>query len=210
MSLRDWLRREIRGIVQSELGKIQVRADDPIRTFEENRDDITSQLRHASNHSGAGVMIGRDVVIWGGRASDAAGLRLGDGVRVYDGCRLVIDRTSSESGIAVGAGSALNFGCYIDGSGGVTIGERTILGPNVVIVSSSHRVTSDARVTESGKQFASVRIGDDVWIGAGAIIRMGITIGDRAVVGAGSVVTHDVEVGTTVAGNPARPLRDNV
>jgi maltose O-acetyltransferase len=52
-----------------------------------------------------------------------------------------------------------------------------------------------------------VRIGNDVWIGGGAIILPGVTVGDGAVIGAGSVVTRDVGPGQTVAGNPARPRR---
>lgn len=51
------------------------------------------------------------------------------------------------------------------------------------------------------------RIGDDVWIGAGAFIRSGLTIGTGAIIGAHSVVTKDVPPFTIVAGNPARPIR---
>jgi acetyltransferase-like isoleucine patch superfamily enzyme len=210
MSIRDWLRREIAAVVDADLRKIRLHTDDPIRAFEENRAQISAQLRTATNHLGEGVMVGREVVIWGGRTSEAVGLHLHDHVRIYDGCRLVIDRMSSDSGIVIGTRAALNFGCYIDGSGGVQIGARTILGPHVVIVSSSHRVDRAIAVQESGKLFESVRIGEDVWVGAGAIIRMGITIGDGAVIGAGSVVTHDVPGKTTAAGNPARVLTHDV
>ena len=52
----------------------------------------------------------------------------------------------------------------------------------------------------------SIEIGDDVWIGARAVVLPGVVIGDGAVVGAGAVVTRSVPEGTTVAGNPARPL----
>lgn len=53
-----------------------------------------------------------------------------------------------------------------------------------------------------------VKIGNDCWIGAGAIILNGLTIGDGAVVGAGAVVTKDVEPYTIVVGNPARKIKD--
>jgi maltose O-acetyltransferase len=49
-----------------------------------------------------------------------------------------------------------------------------------------------------------MRIGENVWIGSGAIILPGVTIGDDAIIGAGSVVTRDVPAGATVMGNPAR------
>ena len=51
-----------------------------------------------------------------------------------------------------------------------------------------------------------VVIGDDVWIGAGALILPGVTVGDGAIVGAGAVVTKDVPVGETYAGVPARSI----
>jgi len=52
-----------------------------------------------------------------------------------------------------------------------------------------------------------IRIGNDVWVGGGAIILPGVTVGDGSTVGAGSVVTRDVEPYTVVAGNPARMIR---
>ncbi|QYF96081.1 hypothetical protein KY495_15080 [Massilia sp. PAMC28688] len=51
-----------------------------------------------------------------------------------------------------------------------------------------------------------VVIGNNVWIGAGALILPGVTIGDHAIIGAGAVVTRDVADGVTVAGNPARAI----
>jgi maltose O-acetyltransferase len=53
-----------------------------------------------------------------------------------------------------------------------------------------------------------VEIGDDVWVGGGAIILPGVRIGSRAVIGAGSVVTRDVPEQTFAAGNPCRVIRD--
>ena len=70
------------------------------------------------------------------------------------------------------------------------IGNHVMVAPNVTI---SARATVDAEIRRKGTQFSvPVVIGDDVWIGANAVILPGVHIGDRAVIGAGSVVTHDI------------------
>jgi maltose O-acetyltransferase len=105
--------------------------------------------------------------------------------------------------IHLGAGAFLNFNCVILDVVEVRIGDRTQIGPNVQILAADHPRDPVERSTgrESGRP---VRIGRNVWIGAGAIILPGISIGDDALVGAGSVVTRDVAAGATVVGNPAR------
>ena len=54
----------------------------------------------------------------------------------------------------------------------------------------------------------SIRIGNNCWIGAGALIMPGVTIGDNTVIGAGSVVTHDIPSGVVAVGNPCRVMRE--
>jgi maltose O-acetyltransferase len=88
----------------------------------------------------------------------------------------------------------------------VHIGERTQIGPGVQILAADH--PRDPAKRSTGLEFGRpVRIGSNVWIGAGALILPGVTVGDDALVGAGSVVTRDVPDGATVVGNPAR-VRD--
>ena len=100
----------------------------------------------------------------------------------------------------------LNAGCTILDSGPVTIGARSMLGPNVQIYCAQHH--KEASLRAAGQEIARpVRIGADVWIGGGAIIMPGVTVQDAAIIGAGSVVTRDVAAGATVVGNPARPIR---
>jgi maltose O-acetyltransferase len=88
----------------------------------------------------------------------------------------------------------------------IRIGDYTQVGPNVQFYAADHPRDPSVRQRglESGKAIA---IGKNVWIGGGAILLPGITIGDDAIIGAGSVVTRDVAPGTTVAGNPARPVQ---
>jgi maltose O-acetyltransferase len=107
--------------------------------------------------------------------------------------------------IRLGAGVFMNFGCVVLDVVAVEIADKTQIGPNVQILTADHPRTPAERA--SGLEFGRpIRIGRNVWIGGGAIILPGITIGDDAVIGAGAVVTRDVAPGTTVAGNPARPI----
>lgn len=108
--------------------------------------------------------------------------------------------------IHIGDGAFLNFNCVILDIMPVHIGAGTQIGPAVQIYAADHPRDADARKTllEFGRP---VRIGQDVWIGGGAIILPGVTIGDGALVGAGSVVTRDVLPNTSVMGNPARARR---
>jgi maltose O-acetyltransferase len=105
--------------------------------------------------------------------------------------------------IHVGAGVFLNFNCVILDVVEVNIGDRTQIGPAVQILAADHPRDPERRA--SGLEFGRpVRIGRNVWIGAGAIILPGVSIGDNALIGAGSVVTRDVPAGATALGNPAR------
>jgi carbonic anhydrase/acetyltransferase-like protein (isoleucine patch superfamily) len=97
---------------------------------------------------------------------------------------------------------ALSGGCYIQGLNGIEIGDDTIFGPGVKIVSSNHHPGRLDRQVEE----PPVRIGPRCWIGANAVILPGVELGADAIVGAGSVVTRSVPAATTVAGVPARPL----
>ncbi len=108
--------------------------------------------------------------------------------------------------IKVGDGVFMNFSCVILDVVEVTIGAATAIGPGVQILTADHPRDPAERRTglESGKP---VHIGENVWIGGGAIILPGVTIGDDAVIGAGAVVTRDVANGATVVGNPARVVK---
>lgn len=177
---------------------------DPLAVFGAKRDHAYEMLRQAANEVGTDVIVGR-CTLWGGRTDKAAGLCLGDRVRLYDGCRLVIDHLSGASGITLGEGVAMNFNCYVEGSGGVVIGKGTIFGPNVVVVSSSHGISPDER---GAKSLGRVVIGERVWVGASAVILAGVTIGEGAVIAAGSVVRESVPPGVLAAGAPARVVRE--
>ena len=107
--------------------------------------------------------------------------------------------------IFVGDGVFLNYGCVLLDVCPIRIGDGTQIGPGVQVYAADHPRDAEGRASglEMGRP---VTIGGNVWIGGHAIILPGVTVGDDAIVGAGSVVTRDVAPGTSVAGNPARPI----
>lgn len=99
-----------------------------------------------------------------------------------------------------------NFNCVVLDVMQVTIGSRTLFGPNVQIYTATHPLDHVERA--SGLEYAKpVSIGEDVWIGGSAVICPGVFIGDRSVIGAGSVVTKNIPADVFAAGNPCRVIR---
>ncbi|MEO1417213.1 MAG: sugar O-acetyltransferase [Bacteroidota bacterium] len=109
--------------------------------------------------------------------------------------------------IKVGKKVFMNFNCVILDVMEVKMGSNVLLAPNVQIYTATHPV--DAKTRATWLEFAKpVTIGDDVWIGGGAIICPGVTIGNGVVVAAGAVVTKDVPNNVVVGGNPAKIIKE--
>jgi maltose O-acetyltransferase len=107
--------------------------------------------------------------------------------------------------ISVGRRFYANVNCVFLDCARIEIGDHVLLGPGVHLYTATHPFDSAER--RRGLELAEpIAIGDDAWLGGGAIVLPGVTIGARAVVGAGSVLTRDVPVDERVAGNPARPI----
>jgi maltose O-acetyltransferase len=107
----------------------------------------------------------------------------------------------------VGEKVFFNFNCVVLDVAQVTIGDRTLFGPNVQIYTATHPMNFRERA--SGLEFAKpITIGKDVWIGGSVVICPGVSIGDRTVIGAGSVVTKDIPSDIFAAGNPCKVIRD--
>jgi putative colanic acid biosynthesis acetyltransferase WcaF len=133
----------------------------------------------------------------------ALGSKIGKNITYYPGIKL-----SPGNKLILGNGVDLAWGVLITTSGGVEIGDRTLVGYNTQIFSANH-VIPDApgQIFYAGHVKKRVVIANDVWIGAGCIILPGVKIGEGAVVAAGSVVTKDVEAYTIVGGTPAKLIK---
>jgi len=135
------------------------------------------------------IHLGRDVSLLGNAYVNAAGPR--GSVRIGD--RTHVDQFT-----------------VLYGQGGLSIGRGCAIASGVIVYSQTNQIDADreAPVLDQPVVYAPVHVGDDVWIGARAVILPGVTVGDHAVIGAGAVVRADVPAWAIVAGVPARVIRD--
>lgn len=113
--------------------------------------------------------------------------------------------TDCGKNIRIGKRVFFNSGCKFQDQGGIIIGDDVLVGHNCVIATLNHAEDPDHRADMIPKP---VRIGDKVWIGANVTILPGVTVGEGAILAAGAVVTKDVPPRTTVAGIPARVVKN--
>ena len=100
-----------------------------------------------------------------------------------------------------------NFNLTVVDDGDIYVGDRVMFGPNVTIATANHPIEPTLRSTAM-QYNKPVRIGENVWIGAGSVIVPGVTIGKNSVIGAGSVVVKDIPENVVAVGNPCRVLRE--
>jgi acetyltransferase-like isoleucine patch superfamily enzyme len=159
------------------------------------------------------ILLGRDVYVdrlCRLHASQAE-IRLGDFTRVMRGAYLC----SYVSGARPGEGIRTGSRCWIgvdailaSGQGGLFLGDEVLIGPRAALVTGDHDTSRPDLAatcrTYSGKP---ITIGDNVWIGTGAVVVGGVSVGEGAVIAAGAVVTRDVPPATIVGGVPAKTIR---
>jgi acetyltransferase-like isoleucine patch superfamily enzyme len=139
---------------------------------------------------------------WASRAREAwAQARLQSGlldrrVTILPGAKL----TSCDR-IEFGYDILVSHQAFLQGAGGIRFGDRIMLGPRVTLITANHDVRTRLGLV------APIRIEDDVWIGAGAVVLPGVTIGRGSIVAAGAVVARDVGPGVLVGGVPARVIK---
>lgn len=131
-------------------------------------------------------------------------IRLERGVGLDDFVVLLCSGTETPGKLVIGEGTYINRFTMIDAAECLVIGRDCMIGPHCYLTDHDHG--HDPAAVRAKQPFVSARvvIGNNVWIGAGAVVLKGVTIGDGATVGAGAVVTHDIAAGTVAAGVPAR------
>ncbi|USS86078.1 sugar O-acetyltransferase [Fructilactobacillus cliffordii] len=106
--------------------------------------------------------------------------------------------------ITIGKDGFINKNAMFVDLGGISIGDRCLIGPNVTLVSVNHaQPVADRRSLE----LDPVKIEDDVWLGANVTVLPGVTIGKGAIIGANSLVTKDVPAGMIAVGSPAKVIK---
>lgn len=111
--------------------------------------------------------------------------------------------------ISLGENSHINQYCCIWASSNarIVMGDNLLMGPGAKIFSSNHGIKRNELMNSQQWKEKDVVIGNDVWVGANAVIVPGVTIGNGVVVAAGAVVTKDIPAYTIAAGVPAKPIK---
>lgn len=162
-----------------------------------NRISFSTYIKgHHHIKLGRGVKIHADASV---DASRSPGVIFGNGVTINRYAYI----QGGKGGVRLGNGVEINNFSIINGTGSVDIGDQTLIGPGVRIISYQHQTARDSPIYSQPVDAKPIKIGRDVWLGANAIILAGVTIGDGAVVAAGAVVRQDVPAYAIVAGVPA-------
>jgi len=117
---------------------------------------------------------------------------------------------ASGKDIEIGDNSGLGINSRV--SGPLKLGRDVMMGPEVLIYTQGHNFTNKGipMNQQGNSEKRQIVIGNDVWIGARAILLPGVTVGDGAIIAAGAIVTKDVEPYTIVGGNPAKLIKARV
>jgi acetyltransferase-like isoleucine patch superfamily enzyme len=165
------------------------------------------RLRHASNiRLGHGVYLDHGVYLH----ATPGGIDIGAGTTVMHNTELHVFnfRDLPHAFIRIGSGCFIGESVVIRGQGGVTIGNKVLLAPQVKILAVNHNFDDVTRaVMDQGITGKGIVIDDGAWIGAGATVVDGVTVGQGAVVGANAVVTRDVPARAVAVGIPARVVK---
>ena len=151
---------------------------------------------------GANVVVERGAKLW--VDTNDSYIAIGDDSYISSQCIL----NTFNGWISLGSNCTVNSYAILYGHGGLEIGNDVRIAPQVMIMPMNH-ISKDPHVPirKQGISSQGVKIEDDVWLGAGAIILDGVTIGRGSVIGAGAVVTKDIPPHSVAIGVPARVIK---
>jgi acetyltransferase-like isoleucine patch superfamily enzyme len=116
----------------------------------------------------------------------------------------IVGCANLNAAVYVGENTTIGNNSIIIASEKISIGKNCMIAPNVHIVDSNHGTKEGRAYNEQDNIVSKVHIGDNVWIGSGAIVLMGVSIGANSIVGAGSVVTKSFPENSLIIGSPAK------
>ena len=156
---------------------------------------------------GKGVNIGNDVVI---DALSKKGVKIGNNVRIGDYTRILCTGSLKKIGVGFEIGDNCGIGenCFFGSAGGINIGNDVIMGQNIRFHSENHNYSDlNIPIRMQGVTNKGIKIGNDCWIGAGAVFLDGAELGDGCIVAANAVVTKKFPANSVIAGIPARVVK---
>lgn len=155
--------------------------------------------RHPRVSWGYQALVGPHVLL---DTSQNGRITIGRHVTLYEGVKI---RTYGGT-VDIGDHVAINFQVVILGSGPVSIGQDTLIAPNVVIAAGNHGYLRDQSIREQPYVGKGITIEEDCWLCANAVITDGVRVGRGTVVAAGAVVTSDTPPNSIVGGTPAKVI----
>lgn len=156
------------------------------------------------------IQIGNDVVIddnvlLDAKGTDNRGILLADGV--FIGRNSIL--SCKDGDIEIGEKTNVGFNCEIFSAGRVVLGSKIFLAAYCYLVGGTHRFDrTDIPIMDQDREARGIEVGDNCWLGAGAVVDDGVTIGRDAIIGAGAVVNKDVSEFAVAGGIPAKFIKD--
>ena len=131
-------------------------------------------------------------------------ISLGDELVIKEGSRICSCNKNAK--ISIGKKTTVGYHSFIFASEKISIGENCLIAPFTYIVDSNHEIKKGLNINSQNNATDSIKIGNDVWLGAGSKILAGVTIEDGAVIAAGAIVKSDVKANQIVGGIPAKVI----
>ncbi|MGQ7889888.1 acyltransferase [Paenibacillus sp. WC2504] len=158
----------------------------------------------------SGVTLDDHVVLEG---LSREGLILEENVKIGSFTKIACTGTLKKlgKGIKIGANSGVGDYSFFGAAGGIEIGENVIMGQNVRFHSENHNFDRlDIPIKEQGVTNIGIRIGDDCWIGAGAVFLDGVNVGEGCVIGANTLVNKDIPPYSVAVGSPVKIVKSRL